>query len=120
MGWVYGRRVHALTGFLREQLGVRGWKQADLVRESGLSRAHVSKLLADPRERLTRPPEAETVAGLARSLGVGEGVLWAVVLAALGVESVSVPVVVRGLDEVSDAELLGEMARRLKQRPTPT
>ena len=67
--------MHEFKRFIQQQLDARGWKQADLVRASGLSRSHVSKLMRDDREHLGQMPEADTLAGLARGFTIPEEIV---------------------------------------------
>ena len=62
--------MHEYRRFVQEQMDARGWRQADLVRASGLSRAWVSRILRDDRPRLGQMPDESTMAGLARKFHV--------------------------------------------------
>ena len=53
------------ANWLQQELRTRGWNQAELVRRSGLSVAHVSRLVSG-----IRPPGTNAISELARALGV--------------------------------------------------
>lgn len=57
--------MHEFKRFIQQQLDARGWKQADLVRKSGLSKQHVSNMLRDTREHLGQMPDEKTIRALA-------------------------------------------------------
>lgn len=106
--------MHALRRFIEQQLEDNGWTQSDLVRQSGLSKQHLSKMLNDDRDKLARLPTEETLLGLAQGLRVP---LNAVVLRAA--QACGVPVDVTEV-EVSSAralstdQLLAEVRRRIR------
>lgn len=62
--------MHEYRRFVQDHLDQRGWRQADLVRASGLSRAHVSKIMRDDRDRLGQMPDESTMARLAKAFSV--------------------------------------------------
>jgi len=62
--------VHEYKRFVQEQMDARGWRQADLVRASGLSRALVSRILRDERDRLGQMPDESTMARLSTAFQV--------------------------------------------------
>lgn len=62
--------MHEYKRFIQEQMDQRGWRQADLVRASGLSRANVSRILKDDRPRLGQMPDESTLVALARAFAV--------------------------------------------------
>ena len=104
--------MHALQRLLRDGLARRGWNQADLARESGLSKQVVSKLLRDDRAPVARVLRDKTVDGLARALQVDAGVVRAAIAEEMGLPGGEVQVVydARG---VADDDLIRELARRL-------
>lgn len=103
---------HALRRFLEEGLERRGWSQATLARESGLSKQVINGIVGDERSRLDRLPQDKTVDGLARAFEVEREVVLSVIGAALGLP-VAEPVVVYDASGVADSDLLRELARRL-------
>lgn len=105
--------MHALQRLLRDGLARTGWNQADLARESGLSKQVVSKLLREDRAPVARLLQDKTVEGLARALRVDSGVVRAAIAEEMGLPGAEVQVVydARG---VADEDLVRELARRLK------
>lgn len=108
--------MHALRQFIQEQMDARGWRPADLVRASGLSKQLVSNHLNDDREVLAQRPSKATVTGYARAFKVSEDVVLSKVAAAMGVPIGDLQPVVFSVSDASDAELLAELARRLSER----
>lgn len=107
--------MHALRRFLEDGVRRRRWNQADLARESGISKQVVSNLLGDERPTLDRLPQDKTIDGIARALEVDRSVVLAVIAQAMGLP-VSEPTVVYDPSGVGDADLLRELARRLDER----
>lgn len=103
---------HALRRFLEDGLERRGWSQATLARESGLSKQVINGIVGDERSRLDRLPQDKTIDGLARAFEVERGVVLTVIGEALGLP-VAEPVVVYDASGVADSDLLRELARRL-------
>jgi transcriptional regulator with XRE-family HTH domain len=103
---------HALRRFLEDGLERRGWSQATLARESGLSKQVINGIVGDERSRLDRLPQDKTIDGLARAFEVEREVVLTVIGEALGLP-VSEPVVVYDASGVADSDLLRELARRL-------
>lgn len=62
--------MHEYRRFVQTELDARGWRQAELVRRSGLSRQLVSSILRDNRDYLGQMPDAETIEGLALGFDV--------------------------------------------------
>ncbi|MDV7194656.1 helix-turn-helix domain-containing protein [Mycolicibacterium fortuitum] len=62
--------MHEYRRFIQEHLDSRGWKQADLVRASGLSRQLISSIVKDDREHLGQMPDDSTMEGIAKGFGV--------------------------------------------------
>ncbi|MBH0121525.1 helix-turn-helix transcriptional regulator [Rhodococcus sp. CX] len=107
--------MHEFKRFIQQQLDARGWKQADLVRASGLSRSHVSKLIRDNREHLGQMPDDDTIAGLSRGFNVPEDVVRTAASRALvGYEDDGRPIHL-DLTEVSTDALLQEVRRRIEE-----
>jgi transcriptional regulator with XRE-family HTH domain len=107
--------AHALAAFIRERMDEKGWRNADLVRESELSRQVVSKLVNDNRESITRLPERKTLEGLAKGLGVSLDFLIGKAVESLGI-GYTAGDFVNAVATASDRELLDEIARRLTER----
>lgn len=106
--------MHALRKYVQEQMDDRGWRPADLVTASGISKQVISGLLADPRDHIDRMPSEKTIAGLCRAFSVPRQVLLAVVGEAMGLP-ISRPVEVADASRVSNDELIRELARRLQK-----
>lgn len=106
--------MHALSRFIEEQLEVNGWTQADLVRQSGLSKQHLSKMLADDRDRLPRLPTEATLLGLARGLRVPLNVVVLRAAQACGVPVDVTQVEVGSPRAMSTDQLLAEVRRRIE------
>ena len=109
--------MHEFRRFITRELDARGWRQSDLVRQSGLSRAHVSKLLRDEREHLGQMPDASTITGIADGFGISEDVVRTAAARSLtGYTDNAAPLHV-DLTEVSTDALLTELRRRIEERP---
>ena len=105
--------VHEYRRFVQAALDTRGWRQADLVRHSGLTRQLVSSILTDDRDHLGQMPDDSTIVGLARGLGVpAEAVRTAAARALSGYVDDGRPLT-PNLGEVPIDELLGEIRRRV-------
>lgn len=106
--------MHEFRRFIQAELDARGWIQADLVRRSGLSRAHVSKLVNDPRPALGQMPDESTLEGLAQGFGVNVDVVRTAASRALaGYVDGGDPITVE-LEDVSTDALLHELRRRIE------
>ncbi|MBF6340670.1 helix-turn-helix transcriptional regulator [Nocardia abscessus] len=104
--------MHEFRRFIQNELDARGWKQADLVRASGLSRSHVSKLLRDHREHLGQMPDDSTIAALAKGFGLPMEVIQTAASRALaGYSDNDAPLQI-DLRTVSTEALLREVERR--------
>lgn len=106
--------THALAAFIRQQMDERGLRNRDVVAASGLSRALVSKYVTDKRETLSRLPEKETVAGLAKAFNVSADFLLGKAIEALGLGYESGDFV-NGVATATDRQLLEELEQRLAQ-----
>lgn len=108
--------MHAYAAFLRDQMDERGWSQSELARRAGLTRQTINaQLKAKGQGALVQRPDQETIDGLARAFAISPDVLLAKVAEAMGLPSqVDVNVRAVDLDEATDVELLGELARRLR------
>lgn len=107
--------AHALAAFIREQMDERQLRNRDIVRDSGLSRAQVSKYANDRREVLTRLPERETLEGLARAFRVTTDFLLGKAIESLGL-GYSSGDFVNSVATATDRELLDEIDQRLRKR----
>lgn len=110
-----GLHVHALRRFLEEGLVRRGWSQATLARESGLSKQVINGIVGSERTRIDRMPQDKTIDGLARAFEVDSEVIRALVAQSMGLP-VADPVVVYDASGVTDSDLLRELAHRLESR----
>ena len=106
--------MHALGQFLEEALRRRGWSQAKLAREAGLSRQVVNGIVKE-RTRLDRMPQDKTIDGIARALEVDSEVIRALLAQSMGLP-VAEPAVVYDASRVADSDLLRELAHRLESR----
>jgi transcriptional regulator with XRE-family HTH domain len=104
--------VNALQEFIDAEMRARDWKQADLSRASGLTTAHISKMLR-PGQRVAQMPDDETIAGLAGAFRTGEDVVRRVALEAMGIDLAPLHIT-RTVTDASDDELLAELTRRLQ------
>ncbi|CAM3312026.1 helix-turn-helix domain-containing protein [Tsukamurella hominis] len=112
-------RFHPLRQFLQAQLDLRGWRQADLARRSGLSTTVLSRILKDGRPHLRRLPDASTLDALAAGLGMPiEVVRTAAARSLVDHAGDGEPVTIELTDSSVD-ELLAEIRRRLTTAPAP-
>ena len=105
--------MHALRRFIEQQMEDNGWTQSDLVRQSGLSKQHLSKMLNDDRERLTRLPSEDTLLGLAQGLRVPLTVVVLRAAQACGVPVDVTEVEVGSARALTTDQLLSEVRRRI-------
>lgn len=110
-----GLHMHALGQFLEEALRRRGWSQAKLAREAGLSRQVVNGIIGKERTRIDRMPQDKTIDGIARALEVDGEVIRALLAQSMGLP-VAEPTVVYDASRVADSDLLRELAHRLESR----
>lgn len=103
--------MHAYSRYVKREMDSRHWNQNELAKRAGLTRQVVSNIVKDTRERLTQVPDDKTITGLAKAFAVNPDVVRAQVALAMGLP---VNVVRAEIDTVSDAELVTELARRLK------
>lgn len=104
---------NAFNRFIREQLDMRGWNQADLMRASGLSRSHVSKIVKDKRDRLPRLPADDTLVGISTAFSLDVAEVRRIASLAVGIADGPAPTYVFELREATNRELLAELGRRL-------
>lgn len=109
---------NALALFIEKQMSAREWRQRDLVKESGLSRAVVSKYATDSRETLTRLPQRATVEGLSKAFRVPPHVVLDVAIEALGLGYSSGDFINR-VETASTEDLLDELRRRIPNAREP-
>lgn len=107
--------AHALAAFIRQRMDEQGLRNRDIVSKTSLSRQHVSKVVNDERERLTRLPEKATIDEFARALGVSSEFLLAKAIESLGLGYTSGDFI-NGVTTASNAELLREIESRLESR----
>ena len=93
----------------------RGYKPADVVRLSGLSRQTLHSILTDSRDTIKEMPSRKTVQVLAEALRMPADQLLIAAAEAYGVP-VAAPVMVPTVTDVSDAELARELLRRAVSR----
>lgn len=106
--------MHEYRRFVQSELDARGWRQADLVRRSGLSRQLVSNILNDPRSAIGQMPDSSTMDGLARGFGIPvETVRTAASRALVGYSDDGEPLSA-DLASVSTDALLHEVRRRIE------
>lgn len=108
--------MHALGKFLQREIDARGWRVSDLVAASDLSKQTVYNLFEDKRPRMDRLPQRRTISGLARALGLPETDILAAAAEAMGAPGPETSPASRPIQDVSDEELLQELARRLQLR----
>jgi transcriptional regulator with XRE-family HTH domain len=92
-----------------------GYKPADVVRLSGLSRQTLHSILTDSRDTIKEMPSRKTVQVLAEALRMPADQLLIAAAEAYGVP-VAAPVLVPTVTDVSDAELARELLRRALAR----
>lgn len=95
-------------------MDARGWRQADLVRASGLSRALVSRILRDDRDRLGQMPDESTMAGLATAFTVSIETVRTAASRALRGYADDGEALTTDLSSVSIDALLMEIRRRVE------
>lgn len=106
--------MHEYKRFVQEQMDARGWRQADLVRASGLSRALVSRILRDDRARLGQMPDESTMAGLAKAFHVSTETVRTAAARALRGYADDGEALTTDLSAVSIDALLMEIRRRVQ------
>lgn len=111
--------MHEYRRFVQAELDARGWRQAELVRRSGLSRQLVSNLLRDDREHLGNMPDPATIAGLARGFGVPEETVRAAAARAIVDYGDDGAPLALDLSTVSTDALLQELRRRTEGGQQP-
>lgn len=115
--------MHEYRRFIQHELDARGWRQADLVRESGLSRQLVSSILRDNRDHLGQMPDAETIQAIATGFGVPQERVRVAAARSLADYIDDGAALTITLGDVSTDALLNEIKRRIdhaEQPATPT
>lgn len=105
--------MHEYRRFIQGELDARGWKQADLVRRSGLSRQLVSSLMRDSRDHLGQMPDAATIEALAFGFGVSVDIVRTAAARSLADYVDDGTALTITLSEVSTDALLTEIRRRI-------
>lgn len=106
--------MHALRRFIEQQMEDNGWTPTDLVRQSGLSKQHLSKMLNDDRDALPRLPSEQTLLGLAKGLRVPLNTVVLTAARACGVPVDVTEVEVSSPRALSTDQLLAEVRRRIE------
>lgn len=107
--------MHAFRRLIQARMDERGYKPADVVRLSGLSRQTLHSILTDSRDTIKEMPSRRTVQVLAEALRMPADQLLIAAAEAYGVP-VAAPVLVPTVTDVSDAELARELLRRAVAR----
>jgi transcriptional regulator with XRE-family HTH domain len=107
--------MHAFRRLIQARMDERGYKPADVVRLSGLSRQTLHSILTDSRDTIKEMPSRKTVQVLAEALRMPTDQLLIAAAEAYGVP-VAAPVMVPTVTDVSDAELARELLRRAVAR----
>lgn len=103
--------MHAFRRLIQARMDERGYKPADVVRLSGLSRQTLHSILTDPRDTIKEMPSRRTVQVLAEALRMPADQLLVAAAEAYGVP-VAAPVLVPTVTDVADSELARELLRR--------
>jgi transcriptional regulator with XRE-family HTH domain len=107
--------MHAFRRLIQARMDERGYKPADVVRLSGLSRQTLHSILTDSRDTIKEMPSRKTVQVLAEALRMPADQLLVAAAEAYGVP-VAAPVLVPTVTDVSDSELARELLRRAAVR----
>lgn len=107
--------MHAFRRLIQARMDERGYKPADVVRLSGLSRQTLHSILTDPRDTIKEMPSRRTVQVLAEALRMPADQLLVAAAEAYGVP-VTAPVLVPTVTDVTDSELARELLRRAVAR----
>ena len=109
--------MHEYRRFVQDELDARGWKPAELARQSGLRRQLVWKILHDNRPTLGQMPDESTIEGIARGFGIPvDRVRIAAARSLRGYEDDGAPLS-NDLSAVSNDVLLTEIRRRFEAAP---
>ncbi|MBV9820966.1 MAG: helix-turn-helix transcriptional regulator [Actinobacteria bacterium] len=107
--------MHAFRRLIQARMAERGYKPADVVRLSGLSRQTLHSILTDPRDSIREMPSRRTVQVLAEALRLPADQLLVAAAEAYGVP-VTAPVLVPTVTDVADSELARELLNRATAR----
>ncbi|MEO7262184.1 MAG: helix-turn-helix transcriptional regulator [Jatrophihabitantaceae bacterium] len=113
--WKRNFGMHAFSRLIQARMDERGYKPADVVRLSGMSRQTLHSILTDSRDTIKEMPSRKTVQVLAEALRMPADQLLLAAAEAYGVP-VAAPVMVPTVTDVSDSELAGELLRRAVTR----
>lgn len=105
--------MHEYRRFIQQQLHERGWKSADLVRQSGLSRQLISKILNDTRDHLGQMPDASTIEGVATGFGIPIELVRTAAARSLAGYTDDGSALTIQLRDISTGALLNELRRRI-------
>lgn len=109
--------MHEYRRFIQDELDARGWKPAELARQSGLRRQLVWKILHDNRPTLGQMPDESTMEGIASGFGIPvDRVRIAAARSLRGYEDDGAPLS-NDLSAVSNDVLLTEIRRRFEAAP---
>lgn len=108
--------MHELRAFIESQMEKNRWTQADIAAQSGLSKQHISKMLKDERDVLPQLPDRDTLVALGRGLRVPVSAVVLRAAKACGVPVDVTEIAVPAAGELTDSQLLAEVARRLEAR----
>ncbi|MDQ1742932.1 MAG: hypothetical protein QOE23_1271 [Pseudonocardiales bacterium] len=107
--------MHAFRKLIQARMDERGYKPADVVRLSGLSRQTLHSILTDSRDTIKEMPSRRTVQVLAEALRMPADQLLVAAAEAYGVP-VTAPILVPTVTDVTDSELARELLRRAVAR----
>lgn len=107
--------MHAFRRLIQARMDERGYKPADVVRLSGLSRQTLHSILTDSRDTIKEMPSRRTVQVLAEALRMPPDQLLIAAAEAYGVP-VAAPVMVPTVTDVPEVELARELLRRAVDR----
>lgn len=107
--------MHAFRRLIQARMDERGYKPADVVRLSGLSRQTLHSILTDSRDTIKEMPSRRTVQVLAEALRMPADQLLVAAAEAYGVP-VTAPILVPTVTDVTDSELARELLRRAVAR----
>lgn len=110
--------MHEYRRFIQEHLDSRGWKPADLMRASGLSRQLLNRVLNDNREHLGQMPDDSTMEGIAKGFGVPVEHVRTAAARSLAGYTDDGSALTLDLQDVHIDVLLNEIRRRVNAVPT--
>lgn len=110
--------MHEYRRFIQEHLDSRGWKQADLMRASGLSRQLINTILRDDRDHLGQMPDASTLEGIAKGFDVPLDRVRTAAARSLAGYTDDGSALTLDLQDVHIDALLNEIRRRVNALPT--